>query len=184
MGALDIQRKAETQESTCDTPGRSGLRTSEAPPKGLTLNVSEGWSVQAMVNSRGEASLYVGSEQAASQTPVSWEHMRQLRAWIDAHDPERRATHEAQSQDGTKEPYWKKLPLDLRADVLETHYLTAKQCLEETARDRDMWRDGCREWTKVGTEARAKIAELEARVTDNPQSDLVEACRPDPPVKS
>lgn len=60
------------------------------------------------------------------------------------------------------EPYWRKLPVELRAEVLETHYLTAKECLEQTARERDQWKKGCQEWQDEGFKARARVTELEA----------------------
>jgi hypothetical protein len=69
---------------------------------------------------------------------------------------------ERRPNDASTEPYWKRLPLDLQAAVLETHYLTAKQCLEETAAERDMWKKGCDEWTKAAHEARERVRELEA----------------------
>ena len=59
-------------------------------------------------------------------------------------------------------PYWRKLPVELRADVLETHYLTAKECLEQTSRERDQWKKGCQEWQDEGLKARARVTELEA----------------------
>ena len=60
------------------------------------------------------------------------------------------------------EPYWRKLPPDLRAEVLETHYLTAKESLEQTASERDHWKKGCQEWQEAGFKSRARVAELEA----------------------
>lgn len=48
-----------------------------------------------------------------------------------------------------------------RIVALEAQYATAKECLQRVAAERDMWKKGCDEWTKVGTEARARIVELE-----------------------
>lgn len=54
------------------------------------------------------------------------------------------------------EPYWKNLPDALRASVLETHYLTAKECLEQAAADRDYWKKAYFELQNIAGEARKR----------------------------
>jgi len=64
---------------------------------------------------------------------------------------------------GDTEPYWKQLPDALRADVLETHYLTAKECLSRAVAERDMWKKGCLEWQE-------RAAALAARSDKEPKA--------------
>ena len=75
------------------------------------------------------------------------------------------------AKEEVKEPYWKGLPVDLRAEVLETHYLTAKECLEQTAAERDMWKKAYTEWSEIASVARVRIVELEASAIQRADAD-------------
>lgn len=54
----------------------------------------------------------------------------------------------------------------VRSAMLESHYKTAKECLEQVAADRDMWKKAYDEWMEVGTKARERVSELEAGIRD------------------